>query len=398
MFFEIETGRVELLSVGRNGFIKRGSRKIPVPHAHERSRLIALAQKTGDHKELERFNRGYPVLEEGDIVVSGSGTKMGISIDYNEGKGKPIDDYRARASKSVFMGPNSEAGFSGFESWDVKNEKTKERHYGVLVKGVSLRKGFFMVSISNTEDEILTPFASLVARGGSGTCLLDVCPDAVYCSPIKSSSVGTEGMEFRNLKTGRSFLAKSNMFEEIIVTQDAIYRKGLTKMDAIFQNNVQMVICLQGIMRESIPELDEKDMAKRMKEMPATLGQNLAGIEMLKQMSPEDLGRLMKRGGAKVTPEMMERIREVPGMLRQMEKKGTEAELRKASGIGKAYLEGMGEKNIERMVGLQNKSIRNAKAQTADIAKIGGRSIDDILEHPIRHDPLTKKFGAVKVG
>jgi hypothetical protein len=88
----------------------------------------------------------------------------------------------------------------------------------------------------------------------------------------------------------------------------------------------------------------------------------------------------------------------MPGMLRQMEKKGTEAELRKASGMGKAYLEGMGEKNIERMVGLQNKYIRNAKAQTADIAKIGGRSIDDILEHPIRHDPLTKKFGAVKVG
>jgi hypothetical protein len=398
MFFEVETGHVDLLSVGKNGCIRRGGKKIPVPSAEERARLVSSAHTPGGRSRLEKFMKEFPRLEEGDAVVSGSRSRMYVEITYNKGKEKPIDDYRARASRTVFLGPNSEAHFSGFESWDSKNEKTRERHYGQLARKILLKKGFFLISLVNTEEEVLSPLASISARGGNGSCLLEVRPDAIYCCPIKSSSSQKAGIEFRNLRTGSSFLAKSNTFEEIIVTKSSIYRKGLTKMDEVFKYAPQLVAFLQGTVHESLPQMDTKETAKRMKEMPATLEKNLAGIETLKNMSPEDLERLMKMSGAKVTPKMMERIKDAPKMLRMMEKRGTEAELRKASDMGKAYLEGLGGKNIERMANIHDKAARKLKTATRELAKIGGRSIADILEHPIKHDPLTKKFGAVKVG
>ncbi|MFA5049884.1 MAG: hypothetical protein WC501_02650 [Candidatus Micrarchaeia archaeon] len=402
MTFDIETGRINLYVLGPNGFIKRkNGKKIGIPSVETEAKLIEEFQKTKDHSKLDKFKSEYPKLMDGDTINSGKRTRIQINISYNKGKDKPNNDFKYRVSKTIFAGPNSELQLSGFEKWDVTNPKTKERHYGELVKNVFLKKGFFHVSYSHTEDPFTTPIASMTVKNGDGSGFFDIYEDVIYSCPMKSTSIGAIGMEYTNLLTKKSFLAKSNMPEEIIITKDAIYRRGLLQMDDIFQNNIQLIMSLQEVMTRAMPSIDPNDMANQMKDMGSTAEQNLAGLETLKQMSAEDLERLMKiseANGAKVTPEIMQKMKELPEMLKMMEEKGHMKDIKKSFGMMKGYAQGMGNANIERMAKMSSKSMEELKKKRNETTKINGVAIDEILEKPRKYKPLTKEFGAVKVG
>ena len=404
LVFDIETGSIDLYAVGPNGFIiRKNGEKINIPSVETEHKLIEEFQKTKDRKKLDRFKEEYPELVNDDTVSCGKGTYVRIYNTYNKGKDKPVDDYKFRASKSVDMVPSSELQVSGIERWDKTDAKTKERHHGGLIKNIELKKGFFQVSYSHTEDILVTPVA-LIKFIFDGGGFFDVYKDIVYSAPRSSTSIGAGGTEYTNRLTKKAFTAKSNTFEEIIVTRDGIYRRGLTKMDELFLNPVQLGLFFQNMVYKMIPTgmIDEKTMAKQYKNMPKTMEQALGGLEMMKQMSPEDLARLMKMSGQELTPEMMEKIKEIPEMLNMMEKRGTTKEMKRAMAMGKGFLGGLGDKGIERLAKTQKKAIGKLKKQTelpVQAVTAEGKAIDaeSFFNSPRKYKPLTKESGAVKV-
>jgi len=378
LVFDIETGRIDLSAVGSNGFIiRKDGKKIPIPSTEP------------------------PKLADGDTIVCGKETSIHIYNSYNTGKDKPVDDYKFRASKSVDMGPESELQVSSIERWDKTDAKTKERHHGELITEIELKKGFFQVSYSHTDDVLMTPIA-LIKFIFDGGGFFDVYNDIVYSAPRASTSIGAGGTEYTNKLTKKSFTAKSNTFEEIIVTRDGIYRRGLTQMDDIFANAVQLTLYFTSKIHENIPTIDPKTMAEQYKNMPKTMEQALGGLETMKNMPPTDLERLMKMGmeksGQKITPEMMEKMKEIPEMLKMMEQKGTMKQMKQAMAMGKGMMEGLGNDGIDRLTKAQTKGFEQLKKGTKEMLKTTeGKGIEELIESPRKYKPLTKESGAVKV-
>ncbi|MFH1285297.1 MAG: hypothetical protein ABIH99_01820 [Candidatus Micrarchaeota archaeon] len=404
LVFDIETGRIDLTAIGENAvIIRKDGKKVSIPSVEVENKLIEEFQKTKDCKKLDKYKEDYPHLIDGDTIICGKETKVRLYNNYNNGKEKPIDDYKASASKSIDLLPGSELQVSGIEQWDKTDPKTKERHHGELIKNITLKKGFFQVSYSHTDDILATPVASIkfIFDGGG---FFDVYDDIVYSAPRSSTSIGAGGTEYTNKLTKKSFIAKSSMFEEIIVTRDGIYRRGLTQMDDIFLNSVQLTMFFQNITRKMMPSasMDPKALAEQYKDMPKTMEQTLGGLEMMKSMSPDDLARLMSMGGQKPTPEMMEKIKELPEMLKMMEQKGAMKQMKQAMAMGKGMMEGLGNEGIERMVRAQSKGFEQVKKQTEQSLKVttaDGKSIDldSFFNSPRKYKPLSKEPGAVKV-
>jgi len=402
LVFDIETGRIDLVSLGSNGFITRkDGKKIGIPSVEIENKLRDESQKTKDHTQLDKYKEDYPKLMDGDTILCGKETSIRLNNSYNTGKDKPVDDYKFRASKSVDMVPGSELQVSGIERWDKTDAKTKERHHGELIKNIELKKGFFQVSYSHTEDVLVTPVAIIkfIFDGGG---FFDVYDNAVYSAPHSSTSIGAGGTEYTNKLTKKSFTAKSDTFEEIIVTPDGIYRRGLTQMDDIFINPVQLNFFFQNNARKMMPlnPIDEKTMVEQYKNMPKNMEQALAGMETLKQMSPDDLARLMKMGGQELTPEMMEKMKEIPEMLNLMEKRGTMKEMKRAMAAGKGFVEGLGDEGIGRLTRAQTKGFEQAKKlveQPVQTVTAEGKTIDieSFFKSPRKYKPL--ESGAVKV-
>lgn len=404
LVFDIETGRIDLLAVGSNGSITRkDGKKIGIPSVEIENKLLDEFQKTKDHTKLDKYKEDYPKLMDDDTILCGKETSIRLYNSYNAGKEKPVDDYKFRASKSVQMVPGSELQVSGIERWDKTDAKTKERHHGELIKNIELKKGFFQVSYSHTEDVLVTPIAIIkfIFDGGG---FFDIYDNAVYSAPTASTSIGAGGTEYTNRLTKKSFTAKSDTFEEIIVTRDGIYRRGLTQMDEIFLNPVQLNLFFQNNIRKMMPlnPIDGKMMAEQYKNMPKNMEQALAGMETLKQMSPDDLARLMKMGGQELTPEMMEKMKEIPEMLNLMEKRGTMKEMKRAMAGGKGFIEGLGSEGIDRLTKAQTKAFEQAKKQVEQPVQnvtAEGKTIDveSFFESPRKYRPLTTESGAVKV-
>lgn len=365
MPFEIETGQINFMIAGKNALIKRKNKIIPITSSSAKNKLI-----------------------EGDTLITGKKTKIHLSINYDRGKDISNKDYKDRISKSIFMGPNSELQLTGFDKWDIIDKKTNERKYGELIKNIYLKKGFFHVSYYNTEDPIETPVASIIFNG-SASGFFDVYEDKLYSCPQSE-----KGVKYTNLKTKKSFLAKANTPEEIIITNDSIYRRGFVNMDEIFQNNVQLLISLQGALSETTPKLDTEIMSKQMKSVGNVMEQSTSGLEVLKQMNPEDIERLMKMGGQEITPEMKEKLKEIPLLMKKMEEEGITEKIKKSSAMMKGYMEGMGSENMDKYLKISEKANKQKNIEINKITK----NVDKFLDNPRKYKPLTKEFGAIKVG
>ncbi|MBU4124287.1 MAG: hypothetical protein KKI14_02385 [Nanoarchaeota archaeon] len=366
---DIETGSIRITAFGEDAFIVRKSRKIKI---------------TSEEK-----------LKDGDTIACGSKTVISIDVSYNKGKDKPIDDYKSRESKTVYMGPNSELQVSGFEEWD-KTDKEGQRHHGELIRNIELKKGFFHVSYSHCENVLKTSVASIkfIFSGGG---FFDVCNDSVYSSTIPSTSVGAGGIEYTNKLTRRTFIAKSSIGEEIIVTRDGIYKKPITKMDDIFQNSIQLLGYFTGKMHQALPTMDPKKMAEQYKNMPKQMEEGLGGIEMMKNMSPKDIERMMKMAeshGAKLSAEQMKMMKELPEKLKALEKSGKMTQMKKGMAMSKGMLEGLGDKGTDRFAKMQTEGMEKMKKMSGLPVKIttsDGKTtdIETLLESPRRYKPLT---------
>ncbi|MFA6341024.1 MAG: hypothetical protein WCX27_02170 [Candidatus Paceibacterota bacterium] len=375
MTFDIRTGNINLMALGDNAFIVRGGKKIKIPSVKEGI-------------------KGSPTLEDGDNLLCGPKSMIRVASDFNKGKENPIDDWKQNSSKTVNMGPNSELAVSGFESWD-KTDKDKKRHYGSLIKNIELKKGLFSVSYSNTDDILKTPIADVKFLGtGGNTGTFDVYDDILY-----SNAGGEKGVEYTNKRTKVTFLAKSSIPFEVIVTKDGIYKKGMLKMDDIFSsmNTLGLTSYFSGLLYESVPEMDPAKLAESYKSIPKGMEQALGAFDMFSQMTPEDLERMMKMNeahGAKITPEMKEQFKELPDMMKKMKKEGYMEQMKKATAMSKGMIEGLGDAGIDRLTKATSKGMKQAKETQGQMSKIytgEGKQVDasSIFESKRAYKPLT---------
>jgi len=398
---DIETGHIRLTVFGENAFITRKGKKIILPSVEIETKLIERQQNENPtskgfekiRDEIEKFRKDYPKLMDGDSITCGKRTVVALSIGHNKGKDKPIDDYKQTESKSIYIGPNSELQVSDFEKWDKTNIKG-QRHYGETLKNIELKKGFFYVSYSHTDDILKTPTALLkfIFDGGG---FVDVYNDIIYSSVIASTSIGAGGVEYTNKLTKKTFIAKSSMPEEIIVTRDGIYKKGVTKMDEIFQNSIQLLSYFTGKRHKEIPMMNPQKLSEQYKNIPKIMEQGLGQIEMMKNMSPEDMERMMKMAeahGTKISPDQMKMMKEIPEKLKGMENLGYMKEMKKAIAMNKGMMEGLGNMGIDRIVQAQTEGFEKMKNMPAPkITLSEGNSLDVelVLENPRKYKPLT---------
>lgn len=386
MEFIEKAGSINFIVTGQNAFIKRkNGTKVNMPSVEIRTKLLTEFQKTKDNSKLLKFEKDYPKLMDGDTLISGKGTTIQLDVNY---KNKLYKDYRSNASKSIFAGPNSEFKVSG----------------GQTFKNIELIKGFFNVNYSHCEEGITTPVAE-IKFNLSGGAFIDVYNDKIYSLPIKSTSIGAKGIDYKNKLTKKVFSAKSDTYEEIIVTKDSIYRKGLTNLDEIFQNPMGLLMVKQKAITATIPDIDPADFSENLKNVGNNFEQAFASLEMFKNMSPDDIERLVKTADPKMTPEqkkqmtpeMIKQMRNLPDMLKKMEKIGDLEQMKKATATLKGMSAGYGEKGIENMSKATTKGMK--KLKETDLTKTeSGKDYNKLIEQPRKYNPLTKDFGCVKVG
>ncbi|HRT02807.1 MAG TPA: hypothetical protein P5513_02585 [Candidatus Diapherotrites archaeon] len=120
----IESGRIDLKAIGENTFILRKGKKIKIPSTEDEAKVVEKFNKTKDKNILKKFKEEYPKLIDGDTLISGKQTYIGLNNGYNKGKENPVEDYKYRASKIIYIYPNSELKVGGIESWEnLKTEK-----------------------------------------------------------------------------------------------------------------------------------------------------------------------------------------------------------------------------------------------------------------------------------
>jgi len=389
----IETGKIGLKATGENAFILRKGKKIKIPSGEEEAKVIEKYQKTKDRSLINKFKEEFPKLMDGDTLITGKHTLIELNNGYNKGKDKPAEDFKSRTSKNIRIYPNSELKVSGVEMWDKIDKKARKRWYGGLIKNIELKKGLFFVSYSYSEESLITPIAS-IKFFGSSSGFFDVYDNILYSSPSVE-----KGVEYTNLLTKKSFIAKSPTPEEIIVTKNGIYRKGMVEMDEIFQYKIllltQSTFDNLSTIVSPLENIDEKQMAEQYKNMPKTVEQAGGTLEMFKQMSPDDIERLMKMGGSqgtKMTPEMMKQMKQIPELIKNMEKEGHLKDINKAMAMNKAMMEGMGEKGTElfaKTIKSLPKTLKEASEKMKNQNKKSDIDIEKLLESPRTYGPLT---------
>ena len=401
MIFDIQTGRIDLAVSGENAFILRKGNKIKIPSVETKAKLMGVAMKSDgkDIVEMQKFEKEYPKLMEGDTLLSGSKTIIRVGNDFNMGKDKPIEGYKNNSSKIVSMGPNSEMVVSGFESWD-KTDKDKKRNHGEMIKNIELKKGFFQVSYSNTDDILVTPMADVkfLGFGGSGG-VFDVYDNILY-----SNAGGEKGVEYTNKKTKAVYLAKSSSPQEIIVNGSGIYKKGILSADDLFSvnNGIGLISYFSKVLTNASPEIDPKKMAESYKNIPDNMNQALGTFEMFSKMTPEDMERMIKMSeehGEKMDPEMKKKMREqmkeLPEAMKEMQKSGFMEQMKKGMAMSKGMMEGLGDAGIDKLTKASSGATKQLKEAHEQLSKIyigeEGKSIDlsSYLESPRKYKPLT---------
>lgn len=401
MTFDVQTGRIDLAASGENAFIVRKGKKIKIPSVETRAKLMSVTINSNgkDRTGLNKFEKEYPKLIDGDTLLSGSNTIIRVDNNFNVGKENPIEGWKNNSSKTISMGPNSEMVVSGFESWE-KTGKDKKRNHGEMIKNIELVKGFFSVSYSNTDDILVTPMANVkfLGFGGSGG-VFDVYDNILY-----SNAGGEKGVEYTNKKTKAVYLAKSSSSQEIIVNGSGIYKRGMLSADDLFSvsNGIGLITYFSRVLHNAAPEIDPAKMAESYKNIPNTMEQSLGTFEMFSQMTPEDMERMIKiseEHGEKISPEMKKQMKaqmkDLPEVMEQMKKSGYLEQMQKGVAMSKGMIEGLGNKGLERLTKISSGTAKQLKDANEKLSKVyvgeEGKSVDVsiLLESPRKYKSLT---------
>jgi hypothetical protein len=391
MLFDVSTGSIELYASGDNAFIKRkNGKKVQIPSSEISMKLYSKATKTKDPADFQKckeFQDKFPKIEKDDIFITGKDTILGINCNYNKGKDRPLEGYKNNETKNITIGPDSEMKIIGLETWSREDKKESKRYIGTAIKTFEiLKECFFYCSFTRTEDELITPIATIKFCGLGGTATSDFYKGVLYSVVVSSSGLGNEHgtFIFTNRKTKKSYEDKSDTIREIIVSDTGIYKKSMISMDPIDYMIGTKLMAFRNI--EEMPMIKPVEQVSHMQNMGNTIDQLQVSMEMFKQMSPSDIKELAKSSGA--TPEQMKEMQELPEMLKKMETQMPMGEFKKAMASQKAYYEGIGKEGIESMGRLQEKgqklAVENSKKTKAEVLKT--------LSSPRNYGPLTANF------
>lgn len=383
ILLDVTTGQNSVTCSGENGFIKRKfGEKIKIPSTAEFMKRANEIAKGNIPPDIEKK---ATKLMEGDTIITGLDTTIIFSSNHDKGKDKPLDDWKQKESKMVTMHPNSELKISGIETWDRKDEKAKKRFHGELIRKIELIKGSFNCTYSRTKDELITPTA-IVSFSESGGGYFDIYQGNVYCWPS-----GEAGVTFKNKFTKKEYSLKVKLQTEVIVTKEAIFRKPLTKMDEFpfmksFAGTTNAIAdAMPG------PEMIQNQI-KNMKNMGNAVNKSLAGLNMLGNMSPADLERLMKqsteKSGQKMSPEQIKQMKELPEMLKMMKKEGSLDQIKKGMAMMKGYSEGLGDSGIESLMNVQSEASKATSKKMNEFKN----EIKKAELKPKNYGPLTAEF------
>lgn len=380
MTFDVQSGYIRLSAVGENGVIKRKSGKtVRIPSAETFNKLSSEFRKSGNSDKLRRFSEEFPKVESGDTISAGEDTMISVVNSYNKEKDKPIEKPAYYASKSITLWPGSEMKIGEVEAWDRTDAKTKKRFYGEKIGEVKITKGTFNCSYAIDEDKVVTPVAEIVFKKAGGFGLFDLYDGNLYCNPMASENLLLGGdskgeIEFTNTHTKKLYIVKTGGMAEIIVTSDAIYKKSFVRMDKFFFDYnlvapIKPEMISQGPLM--VPETGD------WQGISNALETGMGSLEMFQNMSPDDLERLAKMGGDKLSEEQLKQFRELPEMAKMMEKEGLLKQMGKASAIAKGMAEGIGEEGMASMKRLSKDSAGQMEAiykKTFDMYKKAANS------------------------
>jgi len=389
LFCEVNNGVNELSAAGNDAIIiRKNGEKIPIPSNESMAKLHKdmLKASTQKAKEIARkkydlLNKKFPKIMEGDTVISGENTLISVRSSYNIGKDKPLDGMKSSASKSIYLGPNSEVKLGGIEKWSREDKNTEKKYVGELLRTIEVKKvGLFFCSYSNCEDELLTPTALIqfIGLGGSITC--DYYNGALYCVTTGSEGIGEKGsIKFTNKNTKKSFT--STTLQEVIITNDSIYRKGFAKMDEIdYLSGPQ--IGMHSMKDWIEPMTETMDYGK----VANNTAEAFANMEMLRQMDPKDLVKLAKQGGA--SKEQLKQLEQLPQMMKMMDKEMPIDKLMTAAATQKAFYQGMGEQGLANMASVHKEANKKLVGHIDNVLK----DFMDKSKKPRNYGPLKNEF------
>ena len=383
---DVNTGRIELYSFGNVTIKRKNGKKISVPPREELAELIHKYNETKSPEalaELQRWEKNFPKLAEGDTILIGPDSSISLTASYNKGRDRPVEGLHTSVGKTFSCGADSEVAVLGFESWDRSDKTAEKRYFGEALKTIEVRKsGFFYCSYDNCEDEFVTPTAALKFTGLGGAVTGDIYNGALYAVVVKHSGLNGEhgNVNFTSRGSKRTYLAKSELIEEIIVTGNAIYRRPFDKMDQI---NYMIGPQLAAMAMQAGFTAQDMDASSMAKDIGKTSENAMTSMEMLKGLKPEELEKLLKIGGA--TPEQISQMKDLPEKLKRMDKDMPMDKLYSAMAQTKAFYEGMGDTGAASMAKLQKQAQLQAKTQIESVMK----QLKDSSSAPRKYGPLT---------
>lgn len=330
---------------GINGFVKRKDGEvIPILSTEE---MFKTNSKT--LKDPQKKQKQIPKIEEGDTIISGKDTLIHLSLGGSLKKEAGIND--DATEKSFYLLENTEVKLTGVKHFEKEDKKKNTKYIIDSVNGIEFLKGSIMIMSLGDNSIMDAPFATIkfYGKGVAGFC--DITPNGLYTFPQLGPG---SRVEYLCKKTKKSYITKeykpnTPVFPtEIVITNDGIYKVPFTEADNPNLSNI-LNISLKTMkpgyemLKDTLPQQQNMMEGLASGDLQAQL---FSGLDVVKNMTPEDLERLVEKCGTKVTKEQMEIIKNAPKMLKDMENSGQMSEMKKGYAKAGNMFAGMDKESI----------------------------------------------------
>lgn len=190
-------------TIGENAFIKRKRKIIKLPDFKKIS--------------MEEYAKSKLVFEDGDILSTGKRSSINISSNKKENN-------KDRFTQLTML-PESEAKIS-VEKWSKIDKINEVKLIGSVISKVEFSRGIFNVT---TTEAIITPTAEIIHGQEAKPLIVEIMSNG---NTVFNSQLGLVSLKCKG--TGKKIEVKPAYMQEIIVTRNGIYKKGLEDIDPRF--------------------------------------------------------------------------------------------------------------------------------------------------------------------
>jgi len=267
---------------GENAFIKRKGKIIKLPDFRKIS--------------MEEFAKSKTGFENGDVISTGKRSIINISSDKKE--------KTREMSTLLTLLPESEARIS-IEKWSRADKTNNVKLIGSVIVQIELLKGIFNAS---TSEPIITPTAEITSLQGANPITIEIASNGntIFNPQLKPVTLKCKG-------TGKKIEVKNGYMQEIIVTRNGIYKKGLEDIDPRFVEISTFASFSFSSVRAGIysgSEEDDKKSIERLKSFdPSDITKNIMAFQQM------DLTKMANTPG--VTKEQLKQMGEAQKKMKE---------------------------------------------------------------------------------